>query len=64
MASAELSRRVGTVVAYPPLVEMDDRQRREFHKALLDAESFEDLAGKWRADSQGGREPAEAPPNH
>jgi hypothetical protein len=37
MASAELSRRVEKVVAYPPLCEMGDSQRREFHEALLDA---------------------------
>jgi hypothetical protein len=37
MASADLSRRVEKVVGYPPLVDMDDRQRREFHEALLDA---------------------------
>jgi hypothetical protein len=43
MPSAELSRRVEEVVGYPPLVEMDDRRRREFHEALLDADSFEDL---------------------
>jgi hypothetical protein len=49
MASADLSRRVEKVVGYPPLVEMDDRQRREFHEALLDADSFEDLPGKWQA---------------
>jgi hypothetical protein len=49
MASAELSRRVEKVVGYPPLVEMDDRQRREFHEALLDADSFEDLPGEWEA---------------
>jgi len=49
MASAELSRRVGKVVGYPPLVEIDDRQRREFHEALLDAARFEDLPGKWQA---------------
>jgi hypothetical protein len=30
MASAELSRRVEKVVGYPPLVEMDARQRWEF----------------------------------
>ena len=24
-------------------------QRREFHDALLDADSFEDLPGKWQA---------------
>jgi hypothetical protein len=28
---------------------MDDRQRREFHEALLDADSFEDLPGRWQA---------------
>jgi hypothetical protein len=45
MASAELSRRVEKVVGYPPLVEMDDRQRRDFHDAPLDANSFEDPPG-------------------
>jgi hypothetical protein len=49
MASAELSRRVEKVVGYPPLVEMDDRQRREFHEALLEAECFEEPPGKWQA---------------
>ena len=49
MASAELSRRVEKVVAYPPLSEMSDPQRREFHEALLEAKSFEDLPGKWQA---------------
>ena len=49
MASAELSRRVEKVVGYPPLVELDDLQRREFHEALLEAGSFEDLPGKWQA---------------
>ena len=49
MASAELSRRVEKVVGYPPLEEMDANQRREFHEALLDADSFEDLPGKWQA---------------
>jgi hypothetical protein len=48
-ASAELSGRVEKVVAYPPLCEMSDLQRREFHEALLDADSFEDLPGKWQA---------------
>ena len=28
---------------------MSDLQRREFHKALLDADTFEDLPGKWQA---------------
>jgi hypothetical protein len=49
MASADLSRRVGKAVAYSPLCEMSDLQRREFHEALLDADTFEDLAGKWQA---------------
>jgi hypothetical protein len=49
MASAELSRRVGKVVGYPPLSEMADHQRREFHQALLEAERLEDLPGKWQA---------------
>jgi hypothetical protein len=49
MASAELSRRVEKVVAYPPLCEMSDLQRWEFHVALLDADTFEDLPGKWQA---------------
>ena len=34
---------------YPPLSEMAADQRREFHEALLDAGSFEDLPGKWQA---------------
>jgi hypothetical protein len=49
MASADLSRRVEKVVGYPPLSEMGELQRREFHEALLDADSFEDLPGKWQA---------------
>jgi hypothetical protein len=28
---------------------MSDLRRREFHEALLDAGSFEDLPGKWQA---------------
>jgi len=43
MANAELSRRVEEVVGYPPLSELGDLQRREFHEALLEAASFEDL---------------------
>jgi hypothetical protein len=43
MASAELSRRVQKVVGYPPLSELGDIQRREFHEALLEAATFEDL---------------------
>jgi hypothetical protein len=49
MASAELSRRVERVAGYPPVSEMPDLQRREFHEALLEANSFEDLPGKWQA---------------
>jgi hemoglobin len=49
MANAELSRRVEKLVGYPPLAEMGDLQRREFHEALLDADGFEDLPGKWQA---------------
>jgi hypothetical protein len=49
MASHELSRRVEKVVAYPPLSEISAEQRREFHKALFDADGFEDLPGKWQA---------------
>jgi hypothetical protein len=30
-------------------VEQDDLQRREFHEALLEAATFEDLPGKWQA---------------
>lgn len=49
MASADLSRRVGKAVGYPPLCELSDLQRREFHEALLDADTFQDLPGKWQA---------------
>jgi hypothetical protein len=49
MASADPSRRVEKVLGYPPLSEMSDAQRREFHEALLDADAFEDLPGKWQA---------------
>jgi hypothetical protein len=49
MASADLSRRAGMVVGYPPLCELGDLKRREFHAALLDTEGFEDLPGKWQA---------------
>jgi hypothetical protein len=49
MASADLSSRVEEVVGYPPLVEMSAEQRREFREALLHADDFEDLPGKWQA---------------
>jgi hypothetical protein len=49
MASAELSRRVEKVVGYPLLCDMYELQRREFHEALLDADAFDGLPGKWQA---------------
>jgi hypothetical protein len=49
MASPELSRRVEKVVGYPPMCETGYLERRQFHEALLDADSFEDLPGKWQA---------------
>ena len=49
MASAELSRRVRNVVAYPPISTMSGEQQREFHEAPLDPDAFGDLAGKWQA---------------
>jgi hypothetical protein len=49
MASADLRRRVETVVGYPPLSELGELQRREFDEALLEAATFEDLPGKWQA---------------
>ena len=58
MATAELSHRVGKAMAYPPLSEMHDLQRREFHEVLLDADTFEDLPGKWQAailEAEGNR---------
>jgi hypothetical protein len=61
MARADLSRRVERVVGYPPLSEMSDLQRREFHEALLEADTFgrpgRQMAG---GDPGGGTEPAEA----
>ena len=49
IGSADLSRRVAKVVAYPPLVEMDESQRRELQEALLDPDGCEELPGKWQA---------------
>ena len=49
MASAELSRRVEKVAGSPPLSELGEAQRREFHEALLEAGTFEDLPGNWQA---------------
>jgi hypothetical protein len=48
-ASPELSRRVKKVVSYLPLSGLADQRRGEFHEALLEAATFEDLPGKWQA---------------
>ena len=42
-------------VGYPPLSEMGAEQRREFHDAFLEADSFADLPGKWQAILQAER---------
>ena len=34
--------------AHAALSEMSELQRREFHEAVLDADTFEDLPGKWQ----------------
>jgi hypothetical protein len=61
MPSAVLSRRVEKVVGYPPLSEMSDEQRREFHEAHFDARPLRrpawEVAG---GDPEGRAEPAEA----
>jgi hypothetical protein len=57
MASAALSRRVRRVVAYPPLCDMSDLQRREFHEALLGADTFGGLRARGSGDPQGRAEP-------
>jgi hypothetical protein len=44
-----VSHRVRKVVGYTPLCEMSELQRREFHEALLNADTFEGLPGKWQA---------------
>jgi hypothetical protein len=33
---------------------MSEQQRREFHEALLDADSFEDLPGRWQVGLPSG----------
>jgi hypothetical protein len=40
---------VRKVAGHPLLSELADQQRREFHDALLEAATFEDLPGKWQA---------------
>jgi hypothetical protein len=46
--SAAVNDRVERVVGHPPLSDMSDQQRRECQEALLEADSFEDLPGKWQ----------------
>jgi hypothetical protein len=53
MASAELSRHVDKIVGYPPPCDMGAAQRREFHEALLHANTLEDLPGSGRRRSSG-----------
>jgi hypothetical protein len=40
MASGDLNPRVEKVVGYPPLSDTSSGQRREFHVALLDGDTF------------------------
>ena len=47
--SAELTRRIEEALGHPPLSDMGADQRRELEEALLDADDFEDLPGKWQA---------------
>jgi hypothetical protein len=46
-ARAEAPRREGRRLS--AALRAERAQRREFHEALLDADSFEDLPGKWQA---------------
>ena len=48
MASVALGGRVGRSSATVALRD-ECEQRREFHDALLEADTFEDLSGKWQA---------------
>jgi hypothetical protein len=42
-------RQRGNQRTYRPLCELSDLQRRGFHEALLGADTFADLPGKWQA---------------
>ena len=48
IASTAVSHRVERIVGYSRISELSELQRREFHETLLDADSFEDLPGKWQ----------------
>ncbi len=57
MASPALSRRVGKAVAYPPLCDASEDQRRELHEALLEATRSR-TCPKWQAaavEAEGNR---------
>jgi hypothetical protein len=49
VTSPELTQRVEPALRHPPLAELSAEQRLEFDEALLDADRFEDLPGKWQA---------------
>jgi hypothetical protein len=58
MASAELNRRIEKVVGYPPLLELGELQRREFHEALL--EKLDERTGKWVRGDRAGEQTSRA----
>src|SRR5687767_5139899 len=60
MTSADLSRRVGKVVGYPPLAELSELQRRELHEALLEAATLRSARQVAGSDCERGAEPAGA----
>jgi hypothetical protein len=59
--STDLSDRAGKLVGYPPLSDLSELQRREFHEALLEAAQLRRPAGEVAGgDPRSGAEPAEA----
>jgi hypothetical protein len=57
-----LAARVERSLRYPPLSQMDSRQRGELQAAVAEVQAFEDLPGKWQAavleaESHRGDEP-------
>lgn len=44
-----LERRVTAAMAFPPLSEIGDEQRRELADVIRDAATVEDLPGRWQA---------------
>jgi hypothetical protein len=49
MPTAELSRRVGKVVGYPPLSAMSERQRRDSTRRYSTPTASRSCQGKWQA---------------